>query len=65
MNEIPIAEFRMASELFQDQVRGEFGNRIVADILEPMMVELETLAADNLETQEQLSDLEDQLNEED
>ena len=65
MNEIPVAEFRMARELFQEQVRGEFGNRIAADILEPMMVELETLAADNLETQEQISDLEDQLNEED
>ena len=65
MNEIPVAEFRMASELFQAQVRGEFGNRIVADILEPMMGELETLAADKQEAQEQISNLESQLNEED
>ena len=46
MNEIPLPQFLQASGLFRDQVRGEFGDRIVADILEPMSRELEALAAE-------------------
>ena len=65
MSVIPLAEFRVASDLFQEQVRGEFGSRITADILAPMGHELETLSADNLDTLEQIAELECQLNEQD
>ena len=65
MTEIPIKHFSAASGLFKEQVRGEFGRRIVADILEPMAGELEALASETENTRKEINDLMNQLNEKD
>lgn len=45
MNEVPVANFQMATDQFQAQVRGGFGQSLVADVLKPMLKELETLSS--------------------
>ena len=65
MSEIPIQLFNSASDLFKDQVRGGFGNRIVADILGPMSDELQALATETENTRGEIAAFENELNEKD
>ena len=57
MNEIPVNSFRMASEQFQEQVRGGFGQSLVADVLDPMLRELESLSSVTDETAQAMESL--------
>ena len=53
--------FARALERFRDQTRGEFSDRLVADVLEPMANELEFLSSEIESTQEEITHLETEL----
>lgn len=61
MNDSPLATFGRAFALFQEQNRSEFGQRLAADVLEPMERELEALMGDLERTMEEAAALESQL----
>lgn len=61
MNEIPVASFRCAGDLFRERVRGEFGERIVSEILDPMERELEALASETERAADEIAALESEL----
>lgn len=55
--------FHLASDRFREQVRGGFGQGLAADILDPLERELADLAAELETTKSEISDIENQLNE--
>lgn len=61
MNGDLTASFNRSLDLFREQVRGEFAARLVADVLEPMAQELQSLSAEIEETSQELAALESEL----
>ena len=61
MNDNLATSFVRALERFRDQTRGDFTTRLVADVLEPMANELDSLSSEIESTQEELSHLKTEL----
>ncbi len=57
MTNVPIQSFRSAIELFEAQVRDEFGRKLVTDILAPMSDEYRSLSELSNQTREDVSAL--------
>lgn len=57
MTDIPIQLFSSAVELFEAQVRDEFGQRLVEDILAPMSAEYLSLSELSNQTRADVSEL--------
>ena len=61
MNDNLATSFARALDRFREQTRGEFSDRLVADVLEPMANELVSLSSEIESTQEEISHLETEL----
>lgn len=61
MNDNLTTDFCRALERFRELTRGEFSDRLVADVLEPMARELESLSSEIEETQGEISHLESDI----
>lgn len=54
MTDVPVQTFRSAIELFETQIRDEFGHGLVRDILEPMSAEYQSLSELSAQMQEEV-----------
>ena len=61
MNDNLATSFVRALDRFREQTRGEFSDRLVADVLEPMANELGSLSYEIESTQEEIYHLKTEL----
>lgn len=61
MNDNLATSFAQALDRFREQTRGEFSDRLVADVLEPMANELAALSSEIESVQEEISHLKTEL----
>ena len=57
MTDVPVQRFRSALELFEAQVRDDFGHRLLEDVLAPMSDEYRSLSDLSAQTREDVSTL--------
>ena len=57
MTDVPVQRFRSALELFEAQVRDDFGHRLLEDVLAPMSAEYRSLSDLSAQTREDASTL--------
>ncbi len=55
MTDVPVQAFRSAIELFEAQIRDEFGHGLVKDVLDPMAAEYQCLSELSAQTLEEVS----------
>ncbi len=61
MSDVPVQKFRSVVELFEAQVRDEFGHRLVEDVLAPMSAVYRNLSELSAQTRETVSALKTEL----
>lgn len=57
MTDVPVQRFRSAIELFETQVRDDFGHRLLENVLAPMSDEYRSLSDLSAQTREDASAL--------
>lgn len=61
MTAVPVQAFRSSIELFESQVRDDFGCSLVKDILDPMSAEYQCMSEISAQTMEDMSEIKTRL----
>lgn len=61
MTAVPVQAFRSSIELFESQVRDDFGRSLVKDVLDPMSAEYQCMSELSVQVMEDMSEIKTRL----